>query len=84
MASPVVRLSFSDGRTEDVILNPRAIIEAERKYGTIPPVEGTLYGAWIRLGRPGGFDEWLDTIEAMEQAEVEPPRPTKPAASAGS
>ena len=81
-----VRLIFTDGRSEAVRINPRCMVEAERKYGDMSThgYEATLYGAWFRLGRPGGnFDTWLDTIEDMEQDE-EAADPTQPAASAGS
>jgi hypothetical protein len=59
------------------------MVEIERKFGEIPPLEGSLYGAWLRLGRPGAFDDWLDTVEDMEQ-NFERPDPTKPEASDGS
>lgn len=85
MAAPVVHLTFSDGSTENVTLNTRVLVEVERKFGTIPPIEGTLYGAWLRLGRPGTFDDWLDTIEDMGQSgEEDADRPTSPGASDGS
>jgi hypothetical protein len=83
MASPVVNLVFTDGNTAEAVLNPRIMVEVERKYGTIPAIEGTLYGAWLRLGRPGVFDDWLDTIDALDSS-VEEARPTQPEASDGS
>lgn len=84
MAVPVVSLTFTDGRTEDVRLNTRVLIEVERKFGTIPPIEGTLYGAWLRLGRPASFDDWLDTVDEFGQADGSEDRPTLPEASDGS
>lgn len=68
MGSPKVTLTFEDGNVEEVTLNPRVLVEVERKFGTVPPIEGTYWGAWFRLGRPGGnFDAWLDTVSDMEQ-----------------
>lgn len=84
MAVPVVSLTFTDGRTEEVRLNTRVLIEVERKFGTIPPIEGTLYGAWLRLGRPGTFDEWLDSVDEFGQGDGGEDRPTQPEASDGS
>ncbi len=85
MASPVIQLTFTDGRSEEVKLNPRILVEVERRFGgTIPGIEGSLYGAWFRLGRPGVFDEWLDTIEDIEEAPGDEATPTVPEASDGS
>lgn len=86
MASPVVTLTFTDGRTESVRLSPRVLVEAERRFGDMAkhPIEGTLYGAWFRLGRPGNFDEWMDSVELMEQEQPEEAVPTLPEASDGS
>ena len=83
MASPVVHLTFTDGSEKSATLNPRVLVETERKFGNIPPIEGTLYAAWLRLGRPGKFDEWLDSVESMDQDEGAAD-PTQPAASDGS
>jgi hypothetical protein len=85
MASPKVHLTFVDGHSEEVTLNPRVLVEVERKYGgTIPPIEGSLYGAWFRLGQPGKFDDWLDSIDDMtEQAKVDA-GPSGPVPSDGS
>lgn len=84
MAAPRISLSFTDGRVEEVTVNPRCLVEVERKYGqTIPAIEGTLYGAWIRLGRPDTFDEWLDTVDNFDGATTAAD-PSLPAPSAGS
>lgn len=83
MAAPAVKVTFTDGHVEEVRLNPRVLVEIERKYGAVPPIEGTLYGAWYRLGRHGSFDEWLDTVEEIAEQDDEP-RPTEPEASDGS
>lgn len=84
MASPVINLTFTDGKSESVKLNPRVLVEVERKYGgTIPAIEGTLYGAWLRLGRHGNFDDWLDTVETIDES-TENADPSRPEASDGS
>lgn len=77
----VVRLNYSDGTTEDVRLNPKVIVLAERHFkGQLPQVEGTLWAAWQRLGRPAAsFDTWLDTIDDVIETMVEA-RPTSAAA----
>lgn len=84
MAAPVITLTFTDGHTEEVKLNPRVLVEIERKFGTdIPGIEGSLYGAWHRLGRPGAFDDWLDTVEEIHE-EGGASVPSEPEASDGS
>lgn len=86
MASPTINLIFDDGRRESVTLGTRALIETERKFGgSIPGMEGTLYAAWIKLGRPSKFDDWLDTVEIDTEAEeADPAVPTHPEVSGGS
>lgn len=83
--TPVVVVTFEDGTVEEVRLNPKVMVLAERHFGgRVPPIEGTLWTAWQRLGRPGGkFDDWLDTVEDVNERDVEV-RPTKAAAGAGS
>jgi hypothetical protein len=72
MAAPVMALTFTDGRKEEVKLNPRVLVEIERKFGaTVPGIEGSLYGAWHKLGRPGDFDEWLDSLESIDERSEE-------------
>lgn len=86
MAAPTVTLIFDGDRKETVTLNTRALIEAERKFGgQIPGMEGTLYAAWFRLGKPGKFDDWLDTVEIdTDEIEDDPAVPTHPEASGDS
>lgn len=85
MASPVLRIAFVDGRTEEVTLNLRVLVEMERKFGQDPPpVESTLYGAWHRLGRPGPFDDFIDSVESVDPVEAEEAVPTQPGPSDGS
>lgn len=64
----VARITFENGDVEDIKIKPGDLVMAERHFkGALPNVEGTLYAAWHRLGRPGGFDKWLDTVEEIEK-----------------
>lgn len=84
MASPVIKLTFTDGHSEEVKINPRVLVEIERKFGgDIPGIEGSLYGAWHKLGRVGVFEEWLDTVEEIDESAGEPV-PSEPGPSDGS
>ena len=84
MASPVVHLTFTDGTQKSAVLNPRVMVEVERKFGKdLPPIEGALYAAWLRLGREGTFDDWLDTVESLDESPTDSD-PTQPEASDGS
>lgn len=86
MAAPVVTVTYEDGTTDTAKLTPRVLVEVERHYnGKIPRMEGTMYGAWHKLGRPGGkFDEWLDTVEEVDESDGEQADPSVPEASDGS
>lgn len=85
MASPALKLTFDDGTSQDVKINPRVLVEIERKFGNDwPEIEGMLYGAWHRLGRPGEFEKWLDTVELMDRVEEGEAVPTGPEPSDGS
>lgn len=85
MATRIV-VTFEDGSSEEVRLTPRAFIEAERKFkGELPAVEGVLYAAWFKLGKPRGhFDTWVDTVDEMSHIEDDAPVPTQPEAGGGS
>lgn len=83
MASPRIKLTFLDGNTAEAVLNPRILVQVENDLGGMPPIKGTFYGAWLRLGRPGDFMEWLDTIDDYEETSSNP-SPTQPEASDGS
>lgn len=67
-------IRYQDGTTSDVRLTAKATIAAERKWGTKGiedhGAEASYYMAWFCLGMPGGdFDQWLDTVEAIEEPE---------------
>lgn len=84
MAAPVIKVVFTDGHSEDVTLNMRVIVDVERKFGKdAPPVESTLYGVWLRLGRHGNFEDFLDAIESVDMPDGEP-TPTQPEPPEGS
>lgn len=81
----VVSLTYKDGQTEAVRLGAMGLVAAERKYGSgmkgENSIEGTLYATWFVKGMPdGSFDEWLATIDDMEEEDA-PVRPLDPAAS---
>lgn len=74
-----VQLTFADGAESTVRLSPRALILAERHFGSNGandhPIEFTFYAAWA-VCRPGvDFDEWVDTIEDFEESrDADPPK----------
>ena len=59
-----VDITYQDGRKETVAVLPIAALFAERKFGKdVPPVEGTLYGVWCLLRKPGeNFDAWVESL----------------------
>lgn len=79
-----VKVIYADGREESVSMRPMGLVAAERHYkGDVPPFEGTCYAVWALL-RPGPvFEEWLDSLEDVEQEEstpeVPPSEPPPPA-----
>lgn len=86
MAMPIVTLLFDDGRTEEVKLTPRVLIEVERHFGSgkMPQIQGTLYGAWHKLGRPGDFLDWCDTLADVDERSSADVVPSEPGPSDGS
>ncbi len=58
---------------DELRLTPKILMAVERQYPKgIPALEGTFYGAWLALGKPGGprgFDAWVDTVEDARPAE---------------
>lgn len=84
------RIHYPDGKSTDVRLTSKAVVEAERRWpGVNPdgsdryrPNEGVHYMVWITLGRPhDDFDSWLDEGFVVEPVD-DGPDPTKPAAGA--
>lgn len=85
-----LKVTYSDGRNEDIIPNPRARIETERHYaglGGQNAQEATFYMAWAHLKNSGAteaaFDAWVDSLADAEESEVEvrPTAPAQPAAT---
>ncbi|MCA1569308.1 MAG: hypothetical protein LC798_03090 [Chloroflexi bacterium] len=66
-----ITLEFEDGSQEVVRLKVRYLIEAEDKYGKgtggFPPLKGTVYAAWLSLGKPGNsFQSFVRTIDFVD------------------
>lgn len=84
----VIRLVFAGSdEVVEVRLRPVCLQAAERKFGALkdmPEVEGSLFMAWVGMGKPGDFDEWVETIDeliAPEADEVPSVAATSPALS---
>lgn len=91
-----LRVVYTDGTDEEVKITTAALITAERRWKNqrMPSIEGTLYIAWVSLGKPGQlrdedvrFDNWFQDVEgcedlAADDAEVDE-TPTRPAPGAG-
>ena len=79
MAAPIFKVTFVDGRTEEVRLRPRAQIDYEEETGdalisfeTDEMRVSKLYSlAWFAAGKPETFDEWIDSLDAVEMAGAE-------------
>lgn len=72
-------VTYVGGEVETIVLRPIGMVAAERQFGgrvsNDHAIEGTLYAGWFIKGKPtGSFDEWLDTIEDVDE-KVEPVRP---------
>lgn len=83
-----VTIYFEDGHEETVGLRPKNMIAAERllnKPAESHAVELTFLAAWKASRSPLKFDDWLDTVDRLEeQGEVtteEGVDPTEPVPS---
>jgi hypothetical protein len=91
MAAPTFKVTYEDGRTEDVKLRPRAQIDYEEETGDAIVAFDTdemrvskLYQlAWYAAGKPDTFNDWVDSLDSVEiaggedaDAEDSEPRPT--------
>jgi hypothetical protein len=78
MAS-VLTVTFEDGSTKSIRLRPIHLVMAERARPAMQqsPIESTYYAGWIADGKPGRFDDWLDTLADGREVEEEtvPPLP---------
>jgi len=76
MAAPIFKITYSDERVEEVKLRPRAQIDFEEETGdalvTLDSDEmrvSKLYLlAWFAAGKPGEFEDWIDSLDAVELA----------------
>lgn len=87
MAAKKVRVTYLDGREEEVKVSPRATVMAEEHCGGLKDKNAllfTYYVGWAALHKAGkeaaDFETWLDTIEDVENI-VEDVPPTPPAQS---
>lgn len=81
-----IKLTYADGRKDEVIPGARARIDTERHYqglGQHNVQEATFYMAWSHLKRTGSvaddFETWVDTVADIEETKADDPRPTPPA-----
>lgn len=86
----LIKLTYSDGRKDEVIPSARARIDTERHYQGLGPhnvQEATFYMAWSHLKRAGSvaedFETWVDTVADIEETKAPDPVPTAPAQPAG-
>lgn len=76
MPAPQVKVVYDDGSEELIKLKPRAMIAAERKLGAdMGRIEGTMYATWSTIVPGVKFDEWLATVDSIE--DVDDPDPTE-------
>jgi hypothetical protein len=76
MAAPTFKVTLIDGTTSEVKLRPRAQIDYEEETGdalvsfdTDEMKVSKLYKlAWYAAGKPETFDEWVDSLDAVEMA----------------
>ena len=73
-------ISYDDGTTVVVAVRPFGIIAAERHFGgDMPQIEGSLYAVWSQLRAAGDeraavdFDEWAQSLVAIDQADTTDP-----------
>lgn len=80
------KITYLDGREEDVFPSPRARIETEQHFGGLQmnnAQEASFYLAWKSLQKAGmtalEFDPWLDSVMDLAEEEMKDVRPTPPA-----
>lgn len=93
VATGLFQVTYIDERPpEHVKVRPRAVLEIERRWPSrlpdmsdfMPAMEGMLYGVWVGLGKPGEFEEWVDTVDEIEAIQVDDLTPSSPAPGDGS
>ena len=76
MAAPTFKVTFIEGNIEEIKLRPRAQIAYEEETGDAlisldsdqMRVSKLYKLAWFAAGKPGDFDEWIDSLDAVEMA----------------
>jgi len=73
----VVALAYDDGRVEEVVVKPVAVVAAERHFkGNVPANEGTLWAAhWLLVKERGlalNFADWLESLAGVEEFIADP------------
>lgn len=82
MAASRLKVTYTDGTEFEAKMTPKALVLIERKYGkTWPPIEGSLYAAFLQAGKGGEFDAWLETVEDAEEYTPDPTGATPPEVS---
>lgn len=73
-----IRVTYTDGRSSDVLASARAQVETERHFKGADNagknrIEASFYLAWASLRYAGKetaeFEQWLDTVEDAEEVE---------------
>lgn len=70
MAARQVTVAYEDGEPVTIALKPKHLIMAERllnKPISEHAVEATYIAAWKAVRSPLKFDDWLDTVEHIEE-----------------
>jgi hypothetical protein len=77
MAAPRFKVTKIDGSVEEIRLRPRAQIDYEDETGEAlinldsedMKVSKLYTVAWYAAGKPDTFDEWIDSLDAVEMAD---------------
>lgn len=80
------KVTYLDGREDEILPSPRARIETEQHFGGLQMSNAqaaSFYLAWKSLQKAGKtteeFDPWLDSVMDLAEVEVTDVRPTQPA-----
>lgn len=82
-----LRVTYTDGRTHDVLVGPRAQVACERHFkksmmeiGQSGSIESVYFLAWAALHfagkEPKDFDHFLDDLADVSPLDTEPANPT--------
>lgn len=79
------KVTYLDGRQEEIFPSPRARIETEQHFGGLQmsnAQQASFYLAWKSLQKAGKtseeFDPWLDSVMDLDEVEAADVRPTPP------